>query len=53
MCQIPEAMDTLKTAIHCGYSDLDHLRDDIDLTVLREQPEFQRLLLYLQEILQA
>jgi len=38
--QKAEALDALRRAVDLGYSDLDHLLSDPDLTALREQPEF-------------
>jgi serine/threonine protein kinase/cytochrome c-type biogenesis protein CcmH/NrfG len=38
-----EALDTLKKAISCGYGNLEWVKQDPDLLLLRDDPEFQRL----------
>lgn len=38
------AFDTLDKALHRGYDDFRHLREDEDLDALREDPRFQQLL---------
>jgi Flp pilus assembly protein TadD len=35
-----QALDSLETAIRLGYSDADFLREDSDLTSLRDDPRF-------------
>ena len=39
-----EAIRTLRTALECGYEDMDYLRVDSDLDSLRRDPEFEALL---------
>ena len=38
-----EALDTLKKAIDCGYGNLEWIKQDPDLLLLRDDPEFQKL----------
>jgi len=38
-----EALDTLKKAIECGYGNLEWIKQDPDLLLLRDDPEFQKL----------
>jgi serine/threonine protein kinase/Tfp pilus assembly protein PilF len=38
-----EALDTLKKAIACGYGNLEWIKQDPDLLILRDDPEFQNL----------
>jgi serine/threonine protein kinase/tetratricopeptide (TPR) repeat protein len=39
-----EALDTLKKAIECGYGNLEWIKQDPDLLLLRDDPEFQKLI---------
>lgn len=41
---LPEAVQTLKTAIRLGYDDFGHIETDLDLEPLRDLPEFKSLL---------
>jgi serine/threonine protein kinase/Flp pilus assembly protein TadD len=38
-----EALDTLKKAIECGYGNLEWIKQDPDLLLLRDEPEFKKL----------
>ena len=38
-----EALDSLKKAIECGYGNLEWIKRDPDLLLLRDEPEFQKL----------
>src|SRR5271157_859122 len=38
-----EALDTLKKAIECGYGNLEWIKQDPDLLLLRDDAEFQKL----------
>ncbi len=38
-----EALDTLKKAIECGYGNLEWIKQDPDLLLLRDDPEFNKL----------
>jgi serine/threonine protein kinase/Flp pilus assembly protein TadD len=38
-----DALETLKKAIECGYGNLEWIKQDPDLLLLRDDPEFQRL----------
>ena len=38
-----EALDSLKKAIECGYGNLELIKRDPDLLLLRDEPEFQKL----------
>jgi serine/threonine protein kinase/Flp pilus assembly protein TadD len=38
-----EALDTLRRAVECGYSHLDWCRQDPDLKILHDDPEFKKL----------
>jgi len=38
-----EALDTLKKAIECGYGNLEWIKQDPDLLLLRDDPEFRKL----------
>jgi serine/threonine protein kinase/Flp pilus assembly protein TadD len=38
-----DALDTLKKAIECGYGNLEWIKRDPDLLLLRDDPEFQKL----------
>ena len=38
-----EALDTLKKAIECGYGNLEWIKQDPDLLLLSDEPEFQKL----------
>ena len=38
-----EALETLKKAIECGYGNLEWIKQDPDLLLLRDDPEFQKL----------
>ena len=38
-----EALETLKKAIKCGYGNLEWIKQDPDLLLLRDDPEFQKL----------
>jgi Flp pilus assembly protein TadD len=38
-----EALDSLKKAIDCGYGNLEWIKQDPDLLILRDDPEFQKL----------
>ena len=40
----PEALAMLKRAIEAGYGNLDWASRDPDLTCLRDEPEFHRLM---------
>ncbi len=40
---IQQTLVALKRAIEAGWDDLDHMRNDGDLAVVRERPEFQAL----------
>ncbi|MFM7522165.1 MAG: TPR end-of-group domain-containing protein [Planctomycetota bacterium] len=39
-----EALESLRTAVELGYTDLDFMRNDPDLASLRDRPEFLGLL---------
>jgi tetratricopeptide (TPR) repeat protein len=39
----PEALNTLKKTIECGYGNLEWIKRDPDLLLLRDDPEFQEL----------
>ena len=38
-----EALDSLKKALACGYGDIEWVKQDPDLLLLRDDPEFQKL----------
>lgn len=38
-----DALETLKKAIQCGYGNLEWIKQDPDLLLLRDDPEFQKL----------
>lgn len=38
-----EALDTLKKAIECGYGNLEWIKQDPDLLLLRDEPDFKKL----------
>jgi serine/threonine protein kinase/Flp pilus assembly protein TadD len=38
-----EALDSLKKAIECGYGNLEWIKQDPDLLLLRDEPEFKKL----------
>ncbi len=39
-----QALQTLRTALECGYPDLRHLSEDQDLESLHQDPRFQELI---------
>ena len=44
LCERSEdALDSLRSAIHLGYDDVDYMRRDEDLVSLREDPAFEAL----------
>lgn len=47
--QTDNALKNLSKAVDLGYEDVDHLRNDHDLAVLKEDPRFQTLLQKLAE----
>ena len=40
----PDALRSLRKAVSLGYDDLDWMRQDPDLEILKDDPAFQRLL---------
>jgi tetratricopeptide (TPR) repeat protein len=40
----PDALRSLKTALSLGYDDLDWMEQDPDLEILKNDPEFRKLL---------
>ncbi len=40
----PDALKSLRKALSLGYDDLDWMRQDPDLEILKDNPEFQKLL---------
>jgi len=38
-----EALDSLKKALACGYGNIEWVKQDPDLLLLRDDPEFQKL----------
>jgi tetratricopeptide (TPR) repeat protein len=40
----PDALRSLRTAVSLGYNDLDWMEQDPDLEILKNDPEFQKLL---------
>lgn len=43
----PDALRSLRKALSLGYDDLDWMRQDPDLEMLKDDPEFQQLLRHL------
>ena len=47
--QNEKAISSLNKAIELGYNDIDHLRQDRDLDVLKQDPRFQNILRHLKD----